>query len=357
MQRRNSFQGDGWWVGFALVALGLALLPMVASTYNMTLLIVYAVLALSLGLTWGIGGVLCFGQGAFFGAGAYVYAIAAINLEASGFNSAAALVLAIGLPGLFALLLGAMMFYGRISDVYLGVITLVVTLILYKYLNAASGPSDVIGQAPLGGFNGIPGFPPLSLGAVNAPWIVFAGDSLYWLSAACLLAVWLLGRILVRSSAGRILVGVRENELRAQLLGYDVRVLKTLVFGLGGAIAGLAGALYACWAEIVTPGLFSLSQSAEVIVWVIVGGLGTLGGPMLGAVLLGLVKTQLASQTLLNNQLVIGAILLLTVLALPRGLLPALAGGFARLRARTFGQAGLQGDSPAVKEVKGLRDA
>jgi ABC-type branched-subunit amino acid transport system permease subunit len=323
----------------------------------MTLLIVYSVLGLSLGLTWGIGGVLCFGQGAFFGAGAYVYAIAAINLQAAGLGTAAAFALAIALPGIFALLLGAMMFYGRISDVYLGVITLVVTLILYKYLNAASGPSDAIGQAPLGGFNGIPGFPPLSLGSVDAPWIEFSGDSLYWLSAGCLLAVWLLGRFLVRSSAGRILIGVRENELRAQLLGYDTRVLKTLVFGLGGAIAGLAGALYACWAEIVTPGLFSLSQSAEVIVWVIVGGLGTLGGPMLGAVLLGLIKTQLASQTLINNQLVIGAILLLTVLALPRGLLPALAGWSIRWRARAQGRAGRQAMPAADVEVKGLRDA
>lgn len=320
-----------WWALFGAAALGLLALPHVANPYNMTLLLVYALLALSLGLVWGIGGILCFGQGAFFGLGAYAYAIAAINFQAHAWGTPAALLLAVAVPGLCAGLLGALMFYGRISDVYLGVITLVVTLLLFKYLNAASGPDDVLGAAPLGGFNGIPGYPLPSLGDPAAPWLDLTGDALYYFCAACLLLAWWGARQFTRSSPGRIVLGIRENEMRAELLGYDVRTYKTGIFAAGGAMAGLAGMLYASWAEIVTPGLFSLGQSAEVIVWVIVGGLGTLVGPMVGAVLLGVLKTLLASQSLINNQLVIGGILLVSVLAFPQGIVPAVAALFARL--------------------------
>lgn len=330
MSTHAVLQGRTWWVQWSAVALGLLVLPQFASAYNATLLLVYAVLALSLGLVWGVGGILCFGQGAFFGLGAYVYAIAAINFEAHAWGTPVALMLAMAVPGLVAALLGAMMFYGRISDVYLGVITLVFTLILFKYLNAASGPDDRMGLAPLGGFNGIPGFPLPSLGDPAAPWVAFSGDALYYLCAAVLLAAWLGGRWFMGSDGGRVLIGIRENELRAQMLGYDVRVYKTGIFAAGGALAGLAGMLYASWAEIVTPGLFSLGQSAEIIVWVIVGGLGTLAGPIVGAVLLGSAKTLLASQILVNNQLVFGVILLAAVLALPRGMVPAFQHGWAR---------------------------
>ncbi len=344
----NQANGHGWWWLFGCVALGLLALPLVASTYNMTLLLVYALLALSLGLVWGIGGILCFGQGAFFGLGAYVYAIAAINFQAYGWGTPAALLFAVAVPGIFAALLGAMMFYGRISDVYLGVITLVVTLIFFKYLNAASGPADMVGNAPLGGFNGIPSYPLPSLGDPAGPWIEFSGDALYFLCVACLLAAWFGARQFMRSSPGRILQGIRENEVRAQLLGYDVRSFKTGIFGAGGAIAGLAGMLYASWAEIVTPGLFSLGQSAEVIVWVIVGGLGTLAGPLAGAALLGITKTLLASQSAVNNQIVIGSILLAAVLAFPQGLVPAVIKGVGLLR---MGIRGLLRDRLKAAEV------
>jgi branched-chain amino acid transport system permease protein len=319
-----------WWALWAAAAAALLAVPQFVSSYGATLLLVYAVLALSLGLVWGLGGILCFGQGAFFGLGAYAYAIAAINFQAHAWGTLAALLLAVAVAGVFAGLLGAMMFYGRISDVYLGVITLVVTLILFKTLNAASGPDDVIGQAPLGGFNGIPGYPLPALGDPAAPWLEFSGDALYYLCAAVVLAAWLGGRRFARGSAGRVLLGIRENELRAQLLGYDVRVHKTAIFAAGGALAGLAGVLYASWAEIVTPSLFSLGQSAEVIVWVIVGGLGTLAGPIAGALAPGLVKTLLANQSAVNNHLLLGCILLGAVLALPQGIAPALLRGWAR---------------------------
>ena len=311
-----------------LLALALAALPLLADTYNLTIFAIFALLALSLGFIWGYGGILCFGQAASFGGGAYVYAIAATNFGDSTF----AILLAIVLPALLAAMLGAMMFYARLSDVYLGVITLAVTLILFRFMNATAGPDYVIGAARLGGFNGMPGFP-----ALNVPfmpgWPV-ADATLYAVTAGTLTLVYMLLRFVLVSHFGRVAIAIRENEQRIELMGYDARSRKTLVFAIGGAIAGLAGALYACWAEIVTPQLFGLGQSAEIIIWCIVGGRGTLIGPIAGAMALASLKFMLGQQARIDNSVVFGLILVLSVLLLPRGVIPALAGLFRRVPAQ-----------------------
>ena len=108
-------------------------------------------------------------------------------------------------------------------------------------------------------------------------------------------------------------------------MGYDVRARKTILFAIGAAIAGLAGALFANWGEIVTPGLFSLGQSAEIIIWCIVGGLGTRLGPIIGAAGLAYLKFLLGQQSLIDNTLIMGIILVLFVLFLPKGIVPAVA--------------------------------
>ena len=295
------------------------IMPMLISSYTLTVLVIYGMLGLSLGLIWGFGGILCFGQAAFFGLGAYTYAIAAINFG----ESTMPMILAIIVPALFAAVLGAMMFYGRLTDVYLGVITLVVTLIRFKFVNSTAGPQYVIGKARLGGYNGIPGFQTLNVpGNPNA---YIWGDAYFYVCAVALTLVFLLVTWLLRSSFGRIAIGIRENETRMSLMGYDVAARKTVLFAIGGAIAGLAGALFANWGEIVTPGLFSLGQSAEIIIWCIVGGLGTRLGPILGAAGLAYLKFMLGQQSLIDNTLITGLILVLFVLFLPRGLVPAIA--------------------------------
>ena len=302
------------------VAILIWAMPLLIGTYTLTVLIIYGMLGLSLGLIWGFGGILCFGQAAFFGLGAYTYAIAAINIG----ESTLPMILAILVPAIFATLLGAMMFYGRLTDVYLGVITLVVTLILFKFINSTAGPQYVIGNARLGGFNGIPGFQTLNV--PGQPDAYIWGDSYLYVCAVLMGLVFLLVSALLRSSFGRIAVGIRENETRMSLMGYDVRARKTVLFAVGAAIAGLAGALFANWGEIVTPNLFSLGQSAEIIIWCIVGGLGTRLGPILGAASLAYLKFLLGQQSVIDNTLITGLILVLFVLFLPKGIVPALAG-------------------------------
>lgn len=308
------------------------LLPFAVDVHTATLLAVYAMLALSLGFIWGFGGILCFGQAAFYGLGAYTYALAAINFEGAW----AAFLLAILIPMAFAGILGALMFYGRLSDVYLAVVTLVVTLILFKFFNSTAGSSYRIGEARLGGFNGIPGFPTLHVPGDPSAYIY--GASLFYFAVALLALVYLGLRLTLLSPFGRIVVSLRENEERTELLGYDVRFYKSAAFALSGGIAGLAGCLFANWAEIVTPGLFSLGQSAEIIIWVIVGGLGTLIGPVIGAALLGYLKFAIGHQSVVDNSFIMGMLLILVVLFLQEGLVPT----FSRLL-----KAGLRGRSTA----------
>ena len=342
-------------LGLALVGLtGLAfmlLTPHFAeldTVLNLTVYMIMAILALSLALIWGYGGILSFGQSAFFGLGAYTYAIAMFNIG----ESTLPFLLAIILPAAFAALLGYFMFYGRISDVYLGVITLTVTLILFNSVNSTAGPEFHIGAARLGGFNGIPGIPPLNLPFnENAP-IDLQG--MFYLSTAALLLTYFGLRLLLASQFGRIIVGIRENERRAELLGYDPRAYKLATFTIGGALAGFAGCLFANWGNFVSPTIFGLAQSAQIIIWVIVGGRGTLIGPVIGCIGIQWLSAALGanqpsggsdlwSKIFANAPLVLGVILIAFVLLVPKGLVPTLSDlGRVLLRARRRKQRGFE---------------
>jgi branched-chain amino acid transport system permease protein len=283
---------------------------------QITLFASMAVLSLSLAFIWGFGGILSFGQTAFFGLGGYTYAVAAINFQ----DSTQAIMLAAIVPALFSAVLGYFVFYGRISDVYLGVITLTVTLILFNVINSTSGDEYRIGEAMLGGFNGIPAVPTFNM--PFDPDSPLSPEQSWWATAGSLLLVYLGLRLLLASPFGRVIVAVRENEVRASLLGYDPRVVKLLTFILGGAIAGLAGALYVNWGAFVGPTIFSLSLSAEIIIWITVGGLGTLLGPIVGCILIQYIVAGIGSQQTLNSNLVLGAVLVFFVLLIPRGIVP-----------------------------------
>ncbi len=316
--RSNFGTGHMSWLGFGLASLGLLVAPALFDVNTMTVLLIWGLFALSLGLMWGYAGILSFGHAAYFGLGAYTYAVASMNIG----ESTLPLLLALLIPALLAAIIGAMMFYGRISDVYMGVITLVVTLIMFKFINSTAGDAYRIGNVRLGGFNGIPAFPILNV--PGDPEIQIFGLGLYYVVAAALLLSYLLCRWILSSYFGRVLIGIRENENRIELLGYSAPLYKTAIFTISAAMAGLAGSLFANWSEIVTPGLFSLGQSAEVIIYTIAGGMGTLIGPILGAIGLGSIKLLLGEQTLIDNSLLLGAILVLVVLLIPSGIVPTL---------------------------------
>lgn len=308
------------FIALAAAIAATAMAPQVFEVFDLMQLTLFAamgVLALSLGFIWGFGGILSFGQTAFFGLGGYAYAVAAINYG----DSTGAILLAMIVPAIFATVLGYFVFYGRISDVYLGVITLTVTLILFNVVNSTAGDEYRIGTAPLGGFNGMPSVPTFNM--PFDPQTVLDPVQGWYATGGALILVYMFLRLLLWSPFGRVAVAVRENEVRASLLGYDPRLVKLAVFVVGSAIAGLAGALYVNWGAFVSPTIFALSLSAEIIIWVTVGGLGTLIGPVVGCFLIQYLVAQIGSQQTFNANLILGVILIVFVLLLPKGLIPA----------------------------------
>jgi ABC-type branched-subunit amino acid transport system permease subunit len=308
------------WASCGLAAIAMVLMPQFFNDWELLQAMIYvimAILALSLAFIWGFGGILSFGQGVFFGLGAYVYAIAALNFgETTG-----ALVLAILIPALFAAALGYFLFYGRISDVYLGAITLTVTLIFFDLMNSTSGPQYRIGQAALGGFNGMPAIPQLNV--PGFPGWSLSTTQLFCVCVGALAIVYACLKMVVASDFGRLVVAIRENETRAELLGYDSRRFKLVTFVIGGGIAGLAGCLFANWGAYTSPTVFALGQSVQIIIWVVVGGVGTFVGPILGCFLIQWLTNYVGAQSLIDTSLVLGTVLTLFVLLLPSGLVPS----------------------------------
>lgn len=297
------------------------------SLLNATIYLSFALFALSMALVWGHAGILCFGQAIFFGLGAYAYAVAGINFG----DSTWAIAVAVGIPMLFALVLGYFLFYGRLSDVYFGVITLTVTLILLKLANSTSGDAYRIGKAKLGGFNGMPDTPPLNV-PFN-PDIPLSPQAQFMLAVALLAAAYVLCKWLVGTGFGRALAAVRENEMRAELLGFDARRLKLAAFAIGAGIAGTAGMLFAT-SVFVSPSVFSLANAAQVLIWVVIGGLGTFAGPIMACLVLQLLTTYLGTLGWIDPNIVLGSLLVFFVLLMPRGLLPPLLDRLASLNIR-----------------------
>lgn len=326
-----------WWAAIGLLAIAIVALPYfadIALQLDLSIIFVFAMLALSMGFLWGYAGILSFGQTIFFGLGGYSYAILALNTGLTGLPFVGAILAAAA----FSALLGYFMIYGRISDIYLSVITLVVTLIFEKSIRSTSGPEYVIGSVRLNGQNGIPGVPGLTLPWSDEPLSI---EGVYYLTAGAMLVVYVGLRLLLVTRFGRIIVGIRENDRRMELLGYDTRRYKLAAFVLAGGVAALSGVLYALWGNFVAPEMFNLNQAAQVVIWVIVGGRSTLIGPILGTGLVQYLSNWLGTVGVGQVTLVLGMVLTVFVLVFPRGLLPTIgdAVGFLRGRFKAAGGA------------------
>ena len=324
--------GWAWWLFVVVAAAILLVLPDyvdISVQLDLSIIFVLALLALSMSFLWGYVGMLSFGQTVFFGLGGYSYAVLGLNIGSTSLP----LLVAILLPMLFAAILGYFMIYGRISDIYLSVITLVVTLIFEKGIRATSGDRFVIGSVRLNGQNGIPTVPSLQV-----PWSGQELDTagVFRLAVILLILIYVGLRLLLTSHFGRVLVGIRENERRIELLGYDSRRYKLAAFVLAGGIAGLAGALYGIWGNFVAPEMFNLNQAAQVVIWVIVGGKSTLIGPIVGTAVIQYATAWLGTQGVGQVSLILGLVLMVFVLIFQQGLLPTvgLVLGLARDRLR-----------------------
>jgi branched-chain amino acid transport system permease protein len=315
------------WVPALIFAAGAATLNFALPEFELHLLsgwLASGILALSLAFVWGQAGIFSFGQPAFFGVGAYIYGIIAITCADTTGETVSALIGATLAGACFAAFLAYFMFYGRVGDVYVGIMTLAATLVLFTVVGATSAPTYRIGEAFIGGYNGLRPIPGIILPGGSGQGLTIR--ELYWFVIITAATVYFISVWITKRPLGRTFVGIRENELRAELLGYDIRWHKLQAFTIGGAIAGLAGGLFAGWAGVVTPAVFSLTQMALVVIWVLVGGRTSLAGAFAGTLVIQVLSFKLGgAEGLLAGQtpLVLGIVLVVFVLLLPGGLAPS----------------------------------
>ena len=258
----NTYGNSGlFWAVFGIMVLGLALYPLSPTTSAFDVLtttqyFALAFLALSLSIVWGYTGVLSFGQVAFFGVAAYTFGVIGINFSSAAGVTAAffgAVIVGAG----FAALLGYFMFYGGVRDVYVTIITLVVAMVLNTFMAQTAGSEWAIGEAALGGFNGMTNIPDLTFG-VGETALVLDMVGLYYALLVLLVGTYLGLRVLVNSQLGMTMVAVREDEDRTATFGYNVPFIKLVSFTIGGGLAAAGGVFYASWGNFIDPSVFGI---------------------------------------------------------------------------------------------------
>ncbi|SDH97534.1 amino acid/amide ABC transporter membrane protein 2, HAAT family [Bradyrhizobium sp. Rc2d] len=336
-------RGPAFWGLFALVLAVVLAYPLFSDGYtvgNTVYFFVWVFIALSLCLIWGYGGSLSFGQTAFFGIAGYGYGILTINFGSAYGFTLVALIAAVAIAALFAVLLGYFMFFGRIAGVFLGIVTLAVTLMLERFMAQTAGPEWHIGAARLNGFNGMSAMPPLTIPWPGEPIVLFADVGLYYLVLGLLVFVYLALRILMNSSFGNVIVAIRENPERAEMLGYDVRKYQLITFVIGAALAGLSGVLYTVWGQYITPSSMGMTAAALPLIWVAVGGRSDLTSTVIGTLV---VLAAFQALTIYGSQYALvfmGVLLVLTVLIAPNGLVLGVMNWLGRIAARLTQRAG-----------------
>ncbi|HEX7951712.1 MAG TPA: ABC transporter permease [Burkholderiales bacterium] len=314
-------RGPAFWSVFVLLVAAAAALPGVTSAFtvtNVAYFLVWVFMALGLSLLWGYTGILSFGQTAFFGLAGYAYGVASINFGDSAALGWVSVLIALALPALFAALLGYLMFYGGVRDVFVGIVTLSVTLVFETFMAQTAGPEWAIGSARLNGFNGMSGMPPLMLRFGDFE-LMFDGAPFFWLALALMVLVYLGLRMLANSSFGNVLVAIRENPDRAEMLGYNVRLYQLIVFVIGSVLAAMSGVLYTLWGSYITPSSMGLTAAAMPIIWVAAGGRKDLSATVISTVALLWVSQSLAVYGSQYALVLMGFILLFVVMFAPEG--------------------------------------
>lgn len=310
-------------VGF----LALLAVPSVMGSYMylLTTALIYVVFALGLDFVWGYGGIMTFGQAVFFGLGAYIAGKAFTEGWIPGFDIGV-LLLATLVPAVLGLVLAGTLFYQRMDPLHFAVLTLVLAAIGEQAATSLTGIT--------GGSNGIVGIPNLVLG-VGGMGLELGQMQYYYFALLLAVGAYLLSWRMLQSRFGTALISIRENETKARALGYNVELYKSLAFGIGCAFAGLAGAVYSAHVGLISPTVLGFVLSTQVVIWVLIGGKGTLTGAFVGPILIKLLEQELSEALLFSWQLVLALILVIMVLVLPGGLVSLYSRFKRRMRLRS----------------------
>ncbi|MBR0795681.1 ATP-binding cassette domain-containing protein [Bradyrhizobium jicamae] len=290
--------------------------------YVATSWVIFGLLGLSLDLVWGRGGLLSLGQTAFYGLGGYFGSIVAINMAPLTGNTLLwSLPAGAAFGATSAAALGAIIFLARMGPLQATILSYTFTLLLWSLTQSFTA---TVGQAVVGGDNGLSNIPGVVVGfgqgaEALGPVEVFV--TVVIVSAATYFLCWWL----MRGTFGRVIDCIRIDAQKAELLGYDIRKYQIANFSLAGAIAGLAGAMFAGWANYLNPSIFSVQEALLVPIYVLVGGLGTLAGAFVGAFAIGGLSFYLGGGAVGGQTtLILGIVLILLVLFLKNGLVGAM---------------------------------
>ena len=291
-----------------------------------------AIVALGIDLIWGYTGLLSLGHGIFFALGGYALAMN-LKLQTTGgelpdfftlygvkelpwvwqpFNSFPFTIVALILiPGIVAGLIGYLVFRNRIKGVYFSILTQAALLVFFNFFNGQ--------QKIINGTNGLKTDTEKIFDVlVSSPGVQ---RTFYIITVICLVLIYLLCRWLTSGRFGRLLKAIRDDETRVRFSGYDPTGYKVLVFAISGAIAGIAGALYTVQTGIITPSIMKVAFSIEMVIWVAVGGRGTLVGAIIGTLLVRLAQTFLSERFPQIWLFFQGALFLIVVTVLPDGII------------------------------------
>jgi urea transport system permease protein len=352
----------------AVGAVLLFVVPSFISEFRQNLLaklLCYAILAIGLDLVWGYGGMLSLGQGVFFGIGGYAMAMHLKLVASDGvlpdfmtwsglhelpwfwkpFDSGyLAIVVAVIAPGILAFLLGFMVFRSRVKGVYFSIITQALALVLSTFF---------VSQQPYtGGTNGLTNYTTLfgkHLIALDTQHL------LYGVTVIVLMVTYMFAWWVTRSRFGRLLIAVRDDEDRVRFSGYNVALIKAVIFGISGAMAGIAGALFVPQVGIISPANLGIVPSIEMVIWVAVGGRASLSGAVIGALVVGFARSYLSEEFPDIWLYFLGSLFIGTVVLFPQGIVGTVREGFEWLKARagSLPNRGGATPSPAMEVMSG----
>ena len=302
------------WLIHATVLGCVLLVPSFVSEYYTRLAVeamILAVFAMSLDIIMGYAGIASFGHAAYFGAGGYSLAVIVVHVADSVWL---ALLASAVVSGLLALLVGVLSI--RAKGIYFAILTLAFAEVLYR----------IVFHTPfLGGSDGMVGLPTpdLNLGLVKIN--MKSTFNFYVVAAAFAYLSYLICRRIVRSPFGHVLMGVRENEDRVPFIGFNVKRYKITAFVISGILAGLSGGMFSLFKSFADTEQLHFLMSGKVIIMTLLGGLGTLIGPMVGAVFLTVFETILSSY-FESYHIITGALFILVVIFFRKGLIGLVSG-------------------------------
>jgi len=314
-----------------LVAYALPLIFSSFQIFQFTMVICFGVALTGLNLLIGYAGVISVASGAFFGVGAYTTLLLATRLTSSSYDFSPYAYLSIPLAALLSFAAGCVVGLpvARLRGWNLALLTIGVAVafppLVLRWSSLTHGSNGLYMAKPV---------PPGWTGLDSDQWI-------YYLTLVVATAVFLSYRSIVNGGVGRALLAMKDNELAARALGVDVPLYRVLVFGLSAAATGIAGALYGLIVQNASPDSFDIMLSITLLLGVVVGGLGSVAGPLIGAIFLEFMRqyAEVILQSAIN--FVYGALLILTMLIAPRGI-AGLPDRLRQARRFAFGQASLR---------------